>query len=516
MTLIKGWCAEANAFANHGPVLLARQMMTNGIQRFLPLTVLLLIAAVFLVDLLTPLGGTAWVLYLPVILAPVWLINFKNLSFLPRQVLIASALCSVLVIVGLFLTHPNAQTWPVLRNRGMGLLGLWLTTFSAIIIQRRSLQLADAMKTLQQEIARHMHTSQLLEKTEKRLRLAVEGAGMGTFDVNMQTRKVVWSTTHLRMLGYGIALGGEATMDMWQSCVYPDDRDRIQEARERALRHRSLYSVEYRIKRADTGKIVWLAVFGRFLYDENGEAERFLGVSFDITRRKELEHEVLEITAREQQRIGQELHDGVGQEITGLGLMAQSLTQCLPESGSEKRIAVRLVAGLNQLHQQIRALARGLVPVEMEAKGLSAALDDLAANTSDQSGISVQFDCPEWVEMPDHGTSMELYRITQEAVSNALRHGRPRKIRLTMLTQPNGLRLRITDDGVGIPDRPMESKGLGIRIMEYRAALIGGVLRIDPAEGGGTVVTVTLPGSKANDHPETGSISNPNKNPDCR
>jgi PAS domain S-box-containing protein len=490
--------------------------MTNGLQRFLPLTILVLTAAVFLVDLLTPLGGTAWVLYLPVILAPVCLNNFKSPRSLPRQVLIVSALCSVLVVVGVFLTHPDGFTWRVLRNRVMGLLALWLTTFSGIVIYRRSLQRAAAMEILQQEIVRHTQTGALLEKAEERLRLAVEGAGMGTFDVNMQTRHAVWSPNHLRMLGYDMTTGGEGTIDMWRSCVYLDDRDRIEEARERALQHRSLYSVEYRIKRADSGETIWLAVFGRFFYDQKGEGVRFLGVSFDITRRKELEHEVLDITAREQKHIGQELHDGVGQELTGLGLMAQTLSQRLPETGSEKLIAMRLVAGLDQLHQQIRALARGLQPVEMEDKGLAAALDDLAAKTSEQSGISVQFACPDWVEMPDHATSMELYRIAQEAVSNALRHGRPKMIRLTMLGQPSGLRLRIMDDGVGIPDRPIDSKGMGIRIMEYRAGLIGGVLRIEPAQEGGTVVTVTLPRSTVNDNKETGNSSSSYKDRDHR
>jgi PAS domain S-box-containing protein len=342
--------------------------MTNRLQRSVPLTVLLLTGVVFLVDILTPLGGTAWVLYLPVILAPVWLHNLKDTGYLPRQILIASALCSILVVVGLFLTHPDAWTWRVLRNRGMVLIALWLTTISAIIIYRRSFQLAEAMKTLQQEIARHTQTSQLLEKAEERLRLAVEGAGMGTFDVNMQTRTAVWSRNHLRMLGYENVTEGQATIDMWRSCVHPNDQDRIQEAREQALKHRSLYSVEYRIRRADNGEISCLAVFGRFFHDQRGEAVRFLGVSFDITRRKELEREVLEITAREKQHIGQELHDGVGQELTGLGLMAQTLSLRLLESSSEKPIAVRLVAGLNQLHQQIRALARGLVPVDMEEK----------------------------------------------------------------------------------------------------------------------------------------------------
>ena len=222
-------------------------------------------------------------------------------------------------------------------------------------------------------------------------------------------------------------------------------------------------------------------------------------------RRKELEREILEITDREQQHIGHELHDGVGQELTGLGLMAQTLSQRLPETSAERRVASRLVTGLNHLHGQLRALARGLLPVEVESKGLWAALDDLAARTTEQSGISVQFECPEWVEMPDHATSVELFRITQEAISNALRHGRPSTIRLSILSQPDGLRLRIMDDGVGISDPPNQGKGLGIRIMQYRAESIRGELRIKPAEEGGTVVTVTLPGRKINGQGQHGS-----------
>ena len=402
---------------------------------------------------------------------------------------------------------------------------MWLIAGVAINIIKRSNQLDHAIDTLQREIAKHGETSRALVKSEERFRLAVEGARMGTFDVNLRTGKVVCSVTHLRMLGYEAESDGEYPVEMWRSWVHPDDQSRIQQAREQARRNHSIYSVEHRVKRADNGEIGWLAVFGCFYYDEIGKAVRFLGVSFDITRRKELEteawrkeleREILEITDREQRRMGQELHDSVGQELTGLALMAQTLTQRLPETSSEKRIAIRLVAGFEQLHEQIRALARGLLPVEIEPKGLWAALDDLAARTSEQSGISVKFECPEWVELPDHGTSTELYRITQEAVSNSLRHGQPQTIRLTILSQPNGLRLRIKDDGVGITNQPKESKGLGIQIMEYRAALIGGVLRIKPAEEGGTVVTVTLPRRKSNDHATTGNAAGANQNPDCR
>jgi signal transduction histidine kinase len=202
--------------------------------------------------------------------------------------------------------------------------------------------------------------------------------------------------------------------------------------------------------------------------------------------------------------IGQELHDGVGQELTGLGLMAQSLAQRLPESAAEKRIALRLTAGLDTVHQQVRELSHGLIPVHLES-GLSAALEDLAARTTAASGISVTAQCPEWVELRDHATAMQLFRIAQEAVSNALRHGQPRHIRLTLLTESKGLRLCIEDDGTGIHPLGNESDGVGLRIMQYRARTVGADLQISPSRGGGTVVTCTLPRSNGNDQEEPGS-----------
>jgi len=137
--------------------------------------------------------------------------------------------------------------------------------------------------------------------------------------------------------------------------------------------------------------------------------------------------------------------------------------------------------------------------VHVEARGLSAALEDLAASTRERSGIPVAFDCPEWVRMPDHATATQLFRIAQEAVSNALRHGQARHVRLALRAAPGGLCLSIRDDGAGMPGRPAEGNGMGLRIMQYRAGLIGGVLQVGPADGGGTVVTCTLPGGKSHD-----------------
>jgi PAS domain S-box-containing protein len=488
-------------------------MMSNSRRVLLMAPLALYAVLVFFLDVITPPGVEVWILNLPLILVPLLVRSM-------RLVVVVTLTCSVLLVVGSTLSPPGSYPLSLdILNRGMGLATMWLIAVMAIICINKSTQLDDAVAGLRREIDVHGQTRRALEQSEERLRLAMEGAGMGTFDVNLQTGKVVSSATHLRLLGYETMSGRATSIDMWRSCVHPDDLARVLEAREQALQRRSAYSIEYRINRAGNGEIVWLAVFGRYHYNESGEAVRFLGVAFDITQRRELEREVLErevlaIAAHEQRQIGQELHDGVGQELTGLGLMAQALAQHLPEAAAEKRIALRLVAGLDSVHQQIRELSRGLIPVHVESRGLSAALDDLAARMTASSGVSVTAECPEWVELPDHATATELFRIAQEAVSNAVRHGRPRHIRLTLLTEPNGLRLRIRDDGIGIKGGPRQSDGLGLRIMQYRAGQIGGVLQIGPSQDGGTVVTCTLPRSKGNDKKESGSFLCQGESPD--
>jgi PAS domain S-box-containing protein len=458
---------------------------------------------VFVVDTITPVGIEAWVLNVPLMVLPVFLRSV-------RMTVLLGLVCSAMIVIAGFVSSPghNPLSWD-LANQGMGVAVIWLVAVMAIHLINSAMQLDDALGRLRREIAEQGRLSRALEQSEERLRFAMEGGGMGTCDVNLQTGKVVWSASHLRMLGYEATADRETTIEMWRSCAHPDDLARVLEAREQALERHSTYAVEYRIIRADNGEIVWLAVFGRYHYNEAGAGVRFLCVAFDITRRKELEREtvqreVLAIAAREQRQIGQELHDGVGQELTGLGLMALSLSQGLPEATAEKRTAFRLIAGIDQVHQQVRELSRGLIPVHVESRGLAAALDDLAARTTEASGISVTAECPEWVELSDHTAATQLFRIAQEAVSNAVRHARPRHVRLTLRTEPNGLRLRISDDGIGIPGGPDHSYGLGLRIMQYRAGVIGGDLQVGPSHRGGTVVSCTLPRSKGNAEEESG------------
>lgn len=224
---------------------------------------------------------------------------------------------------------------------------------------------------------------------------------------------------------------------------------------------------------------------------ETGSLGLFVGILRDVTRRLELEREVLEATGQEQRRIGQELHDHVGQELTGLQLLAATLAEKLPVTDPplDAGLVPKFVAGLRRVHAEVRALARGLVPVEINPNGLRAALDNLAKRAAEQSGVRCLFGAIGSAQVGDAETATHLFRIAQEAVSNALRHSRAGTIWIALRTEPGLLIMHVRDDGVGIPDAPPEGAGLGLRLMEYRASLIGGTLTVTPGEGRGTQVT---------------------------
>lgn len=224
-----------------------------------------------------------------------------------------------------------------------------------------------------------------------------------------------------------------------------------------------------------------------------GRAAR-LAVAHDVTERKELERGILEISEREQRRIGQDLHDGLGQHLAGLELMSQVLEQNL--AGKHKKEALRareIGRHVRAAISQTRSLARGLSPVALESEGLMSALTDLAANTEQMFHLVCRFCCHPPVLVHDHAVATHLYRIAQEAVSNAIKHGKARTITIELRQSPARVELAIRDDGVGWAGEPPQGKGMGLRIMRYRADRVGGSLGVGPRPKGGTAVTCTLP-----------------------
>jgi PAS domain S-box-containing protein len=213
----------------------------------------------------------------------------------------------------------------------------------------------------------------------------------------------------------------------------------------------------------------------------------------DITERKRLEQEILDVSSRERQSIGRDLHDGLGQELTGIALMLRSLATRFQHDCAEGVAGINEVVGLvNQSIETARSLARGLLPVGTESGGLPFALRELAARSRDLYGLTVNFRAEIWPEITLSETSAShLYRIAQEALTNAARHGRAAKVDILLMANRNTFLLRITDDGVGIasPDKPVA--GMGLKIMRYRAGMIGAKIEIIAGVPKGTVVRVT-------------------------
>ena len=216
----------------------------------------------------------------------------------------------------------------------------------------------------------------------------------------------------------------------------------------------------------------------------------FTGIVRDISERRSLEREMLAVADENQRRIGQDLHDSVGQELTGLGLMAESLAETLPDkSSATAQTALKIISRTRSAMKQVRALSLGLIPVEVDAEGLMAALADLAARTATVSDLKCSFECDDPVLVENNTTATHLYQIAQEAVANALKHGGPRHVYIVLRGDERSVALTVRDDGVGIAPSLPRPGGMGLKIMQYRAGLINAMLTIGPAERGGTVVS---------------------------
>lgn len=217
------------------------------------------------------------------------------------------------------------------------------------------------------------------------------------------------------------------------------------------------------------------------------EANRQLREAFQ--RRRRLEREILEISEREQRRIGQELHDSLGQQLTGIAILTKVLEQklqrkTLPEAASAKEIA----SLVNQAVEETRQLSRGLHPVALDENGLMSALQSLAMTTQSLFRVSCTFRCVRPVLVRDASTAVHLYRIAQEAVTNAVRHGGPENIIIDLSSQDRWATLAITNNGRDFPEKLPKHEGIGLQMMGHRAEMINGSVDVRRAPSGGTQV----------------------------
>jgi signal transduction histidine kinase len=208
-----------------------------------------------------------------------------------------------------------------------------------------------------------------------------------------------------------------------------------------------------------------------------------------------LEQQILEISDDERRRIGHDLHDGLGQHLTGISLLSETMSQQLAAGKSPNPADVETVTRLvSEAVGITRDLAKSLSPVTLERDGLIAAIEELTATSSTLLGIHCRGDFLDENLKLDRTRSLHLYRIIQEAVNNSVRHGKAKQIAISVRQDDGVLRVTVTDDGSGLSEKTIAKPGLGLRIMQYRSRMLGATLAVERAgASGGTVVTCVCP-----------------------
>lgn len=208
----------------------------------------------------------------------------------------------------------------------------------------------------------------------------------------------------------------------------------------------------------------------------------------DITERKRLEQELVELAEGRQRTLGQELHDNLGQQIAAIGYQAGALEKLTAENPGAAKLAASIAAQAHSAVMQCKQLAQGLLPFELEVNGLYGALQTFVSGINQSYSLDCVLECSDEMSIGDPHLALNLYRIAQEAVNNAVRHSGARHLRVMLVQEDGRLILAICDDGCGFDCSDGVSAGMGLKIMRYRAMQFGATLQFLSRSGGGTEV----------------------------
>ena len=292
----------------------------------------------------------------------------------------------------------------------------------------------------------------------------------------------------------GYSFAEVAGLKIWDLLMVPEQVDRFKSDFQQLCSDQLTSDYEgYLVKRDGARRLI--AWSSAVLPGNDGVPAYIIATGIDITERKHLEKTILEISAREQRRIGQDLHDGLGQHLTGIAFMSKVQEQKLVEKGlPEAGDAAKIVKLVNDAIHKTRELARGLLPVVSEAEGLMSALEQWAGEVEDLFGVSCRFECLTPVLIHDDTVATHLYHIAREAVNNAIKHGHARQIVIRLASDQHQGALTIQDDGYGIGNLTPGNKGMGLHLMNYRARVDGRVSRRShSASDRRTMVTCLFP-----------------------
>lgn len=339
-----------------------------------------------------------------------------------------------------------------------------------------------------------------LRRSRRLLEEAQEVAHIGGWDWDLDSDRLSWSAEMSRILGFSPQQRPSFAAAL--EALHPEDRARVRELNERAVRDGGHFAYDARIVRPD-GEVRWMHARGHAERDAAGRVVRLMGIGQDITDRKRDEElrrrlidRVISVHEEERSRISRELHDGPGQALTALlvGLRGLEDARTLAEVRLTAARQRELVA---QTMDELSRLARGLRPTVLDDLGLTAAL----RRTAEQAGLSgfeVELAASSRGRLP-RDVETAFYRVAQEALTNAARHSRARRVRISVERRRGVARLTVADDGCGFEvDRVLGSAvHLGLHGIRERAALLGGQAEIRSRLGRGTRIMVTVPLSPA-------------------
>ena len=378
------------------------------------------------------------------------------------------------------------------------------------------------------DVTERKESEEELRNSREDLRHAQAVGNIGSWRLDVQRNELRWSDQNHQL--FGITKGTPLTYETFISAVHPDDRDYVDTHWNAALQGKP-YDVEHRIIVGD--RIKWVREKAFLEFNEEHVLLAGFGITQDITERKQaqialqeayeklearveertkeltetvemlnseiterkrLEKEVLTISEEEQRRIGRELHDGLQQELVGMTFNCERLRRNLAsKSLPEADEAAAIHALLKDSIEHAREITRMLYPIDVESNELSLALEQLAKRIEHLFDITCTFQCNEIITVKNTEVAVNLYRIVQEAITNAVKHGKAETISISLNADKESLTLSVTDDGVGLKADTPKSKGMGLRIMKYRASVIGASLDINSnKEGLGMHVTCSL------------------------
>lgn len=342
------------------------------------------------------------------------------------------------------------------------------------------------IKSLHSQARKYKRIEEKLTRSEQFYRTLFENSGTATIVIEKDTTISMMNNDFSNFTGY---TGNEILNHSWTLYVAEDDVDRL------LFYHRTRRedptsaprNYEFKIRNKDGNHLhvyMTIAIIP-------GTSQSIASM-VDMTAIKKLEKEVLDISERERQKIGYELHDDLGQHLIGIDVMTKVLRDRLtPISDENARYAGEINHLVREAIDKTRRLARGLCPVHLTSLGLEASLENLAASTSSIFNITCLFRCPRHIPIHDNTLATHLYYIAKESVHNAIEHGKASKIVMELLNNSGSVSLSILDNGSGIKDIT-RATGIGLRIMHYRARMIGAILRIESEPDGGTLVTCTF------------------------